>query len=292
MVQMQGAPAAEPAVRPRSEVHEYQDMRSLGSSEACWRLFCFNISEHHPAVYAMRVHLQDQQMVTFEEGQEHQMAERDHTTELTAFFNYNRDNPGTAVMYCDFPEQFTWQKSSKKWVPRREAFDTIGRLLTIHPLAGDVYYLRMLLNDRQSEGATCYADLRTIDGQCHQTFQGACEALGLLQDDNEWDNALTDAAATQMCPQIRELFTTLLLFCSPTDPKGLFDQHHMHWWDDFKRKVPAPADEQILSAMVLLDIERRLQNRDKQCMNLFQHPDDLDLDMTVQINFIILLMLM
>lgn len=248
----------------RDEVRDYQDMRSLGSSEACWRLFRFPLSDRHPAVYSMRVHLEDRQTVFYEEGQEREAAERDHTTELLGFFQYNLKHPGTAVTYCDFPERFTWHTGQKEWKPRQGAFDTIGRLLTIHPLAGEVYYLRILLNHDQCKGATCYDDLLTVDGQRHDTFQSACEALGLLQSDNEWDQALTEAATTQLCPQIRELYVTLLLFCNPADPVALFDKHHEHWWDDYIRRVPAPADGVLLRSMVLLDIEKRLQAYGKQ----------------------------
>jgi hypothetical protein len=274
MVHVEGDRADnESTAGPKNEVNDYQDMRSLGSSEACWRLFSFNISERNPAVYALRVHLPDQHMVYFEEGQEREAAERDsRTTELIGFFKYNQNNPGTNVTYCDFPEKYTWNKSTKKWTVRRGALDTIGRVLTIHPLAGEVYFLRMLLNHEHSKGAISYEYLRTVNGQCCETFQKACQELGLLQNDNEWDSALGDAEGTQMCPQIRELFVTLLLFCNPADPLALFEHHHMHWWDDFLQKVPQPAEEELLHAMVLLDIERRLQNTGK-LLSDFQLPD-------------------
>ncbi|XP_014678518.1 PREDICTED: uncharacterized protein LOC106818314 [Priapulus caudatus] len=244
-------------------------MRSLGSSEACWRLFGFNISERHPAVYAMRVHLQGEEMIYYEEGQQRQAAQQDHTTELTGFLSYNKAHPDTAVKYCDFPEIFTWHKPTKKWVPRRGSFNTIGRVLTIHPLAGEVYYLRMLLNHDQSKGAGCHEVLKRVHGHCHDTFKGACEALGLLQSDNEWHTILTDAALTQMCPQIKELFVTLLLFNKPSDPAALFDQHYMEWWDDLKQNMPTPPDDKLLRAMVLLDIERRLQNHSKELPDFY-----------------------
>ncbi|WVZ83407.1 hypothetical protein U9M48_030559 [Paspalum notatum var. saurae] len=39
--------------------------------------------------------------------------------------------------------------------------------------------------DQENEGATCYEDLRTVAGHLHPTFKDACQALGLLGDDNE-----------------------------------------------------------------------------------------------------------
>ena len=34
----------------RDEIKEYEDMRSVGSSEACWKLFSFLIAENKPPV--------------------------------------------------------------------------------------------------------------------------------------------------------------------------------------------------------------------------------------------------
>ena len=39
-------------------------------------------------------------------------------------------------------------------------------------------------------GATCYDGLRTVDGLMHPTYKDACKALGLLEDDSEWEIAL------------------------------------------------------------------------------------------------------
>lgn len=55
------------------EIKEYQDRRSIGASEAVWRLMAFQISERAPAVYALRVHLENQQMMFFNSGESNQM---------------------------------------------------------------------------------------------------------------------------------------------------------------------------------------------------------------------------
>ena len=55
------------------------------------------------------------------------------------------------------------------------------------------------------------------------TFQAVCRELGLLCNDEEWSNALTHAAGTQMCPQIRALYVVILMFCTPSDPARLFN---------------------------------------------------------------------
>ena len=45
------------ALQVRNEISEYQDMRSIGSSEACWRIFGFDMRSRKPSVIGLRVHL-------------------------------------------------------------------------------------------------------------------------------------------------------------------------------------------------------------------------------------------
>ena len=51
------------SVQPRDEIAEYEDLRSVGSSEATWHLMAFPISRRYPPVQALRVHTEDQQQV-------------------------------------------------------------------------------------------------------------------------------------------------------------------------------------------------------------------------------------
>ena len=48
---------------PRDEITEYEDLRSVGSSEATWHLMAFPITNRYPPVHALRVHTEDQQQV-------------------------------------------------------------------------------------------------------------------------------------------------------------------------------------------------------------------------------------
>lgn len=70
MVQVEGEQA-------RNEVVEFEDRPSIGSSEATWRLYSFKTSERHPAVYAIRVHLPEQQTTFFEPEVEQAAVERE-----------------------------------------------------------------------------------------------------------------------------------------------------------------------------------------------------------------------
>merc|ERR1712218_249599 len=51
----------------RDEIKEYQDMRSVGSSEAAWHILSYPIADRFPSVLAMRVHLEEQQDIVFDE---------------------------------------------------------------------------------------------------------------------------------------------------------------------------------------------------------------------------------
>lgn len=92
------------------------------------------------------------------------------------------------------------------------------------------FYLRMLLLYRK--GCQGYTDLRTIDGTEHSTFQQACKALGLIDDDAEWDQILNTAQqSTTNVQHLRNLFTLILLNCTPTNPNDL--------WQKYKKALSA-----------------------------------------------------
>lgn len=73
----------------------------------------------------------------------------------------------------------------------------IGRINYVHPASGELYYLRILLNIVR--GPISYEKIRTVNGVLYSTFQEACNALGLLDNDIEWIEALqeTSICATQ-----------------------------------------------------------------------------------------------
>ena len=252
----------------RDEVQEYMDLRCIGSSEAVWHLFAFPISKKYPAVYALRIHLEDEQQVVFSEETMDSAAEVPRDTELVGFFAYNmkmKKSKKDKLTYVDFPKKFVWDKDTKEWRERKQESDTIGRVHSVTPAAGDVFYLRVLLHHSHCKGKTSFKNLMTINRRKKESFQEVCRELGLLQDDKEWDLALAEGAATQMCPALRELFITILLFCNPGNPEELFSKHFLEWADDFIRKAEkrgVTLSEQQLRTLVLLDIETRLQSRE------------------------------
>jgi hypothetical protein len=49
--------------------------------------------------------------------------------------------------------------------------------------------------------------------------------MGLLADDNEWDQALEEAGVWASGRQLRDMFASMLMFCEVTNPKQLWDAH-------------------------------------------------------------------
>ena len=89
------------------------------------------------------------------------------------------------------------------------------RMYKVSP-TGESFFLRLLL--WHVKGAISFEDLRTVDGKNFNTFREACSQLGLLKDDIEWRNTLTEAVKTRMPKQIRTLPSSILTFCEPDDP--------------------------------------------------------------------------
>ena len=253
----------------RDEIAEYEDLRSVGSSEACWHLMAFPIARKYLAVFAMRIHLEEDQQVCFDEGQEEAALERGRTTELTAFFALNLKGnlpKEDQLQYVDMPKKFCYDQKKKQWVRRKNKSHTIGRVHSVSPIAGDVFYLRLLLHNDHCKGKTSYEDLRTVEGEVCDTFKEACTKLGLLQDDNEWHYVLTEADFIQSSQALRELYITIVLYCEPADPRKLFEDHWEKWTDDITLKAQQKGltlSPQQVRTMVLLDLQRRLQSREK-----------------------------
>jgi hypothetical protein len=56
-------------------------------------------------------------------------------------------------------------------------------------------------------------------------FQVACGALGILQDDAEWDMCMQEACIDQDANRLKNIFVILLLFCSHLNPEVLWERY-------------------------------------------------------------------
>ena len=153
-------------------------MRSVGSSEACWHIFGFPIHDRFPSVLALRVHLLDEQQIVFDEDAEIEALETQRHTELIAFFDFNSkaQTQGYSLeelpMYVEMPKKYRYDTKKKEWVLRKQkGSKVIGRVHSVHPAAGDKYFLRTLLHAAHCKGKTSFADLLKLpNGRVCETF--------------------------------------------------------------------------------------------------------------------------
>ena len=217
-----------------NEVKEYLHCRYICEQDACWRMFGYDIHRHFPAVERMPVHMPNENFITFSARAKMDKllsAEFLRRTMLTQWFVCNELFPEARTLtYPEFPSKWVWDQRDRRWSKRKQRHDKIGRLHYVHPLAGERYYLRMLL--LIVKGATSYEHLRFHNRVYHHTFKEACKSRGLLSDDHEWYDAFDEAAAWATSPQLRSLFVTMILFCEVGDENTLFEKVWRHLADD------------------------------------------------------------
>ena len=74
------------------------------------------------------------------------------------------------------------------------------------------YYLRTLLNI--VKGPTSNDDIRIVDGVIYPTFKDACYFIGLLDDDKEYIDGITESSFLGSTIYLRNLFAMFLMSCS------------------------------------------------------------------------------
>ncbi|XP_015367105.1 PREDICTED: uncharacterized protein LOC107163966 [Diuraphis noxia] len=170
-----GSDQAAFSVESRDEIKAFQNGRYISSSEAAWWIFGFTIHERSPAIFQLSVHLENGQRVYFTDQNARERLENVRNTTIMAFFELcSSDDFAKTLLYIEVPSYYTF---------------TYNRF------------------NRTKQ------DLKTVDDVIHRTFQRACKALGLLQDENHWNSTLEEAALFQTVSNLRELFVTMIEFC-------------------------------------------------------------------------------
>ncbi|KAK4328216.1 hypothetical protein Pmani_001336 [Petrolisthes manimaculis] len=126
------------------EIKKFQLGRFIFSNEAAWRIFGFDIHEHHPTVQRLAVHLKNGQRVYITEETARHAVEQPSETTLTAFFSLcQNDEFAKSLLYCEVPSHYTWRE--KKWHRRKQGedvenwpgvkkSDAISRVYTVSPI--------------------------------------------------------------------------------------------------------------------------------------------------------------
>ncbi|KAH8942819.1 hypothetical protein BDL97_13G015800 [Sphagnum fallax] len=237
----------------------YLDGRYVSASEACHRLFAFDLHGMHPNVYRLAIHLPNEQTTYFPEGTTvGEAMMRSNSTTLTGRNNH-------------------------------VSLGTVGHMYFVQPSKGERYYLRVLLT--HVVGATCFEDLKTTHWPhtpttvVHPTFKVACLARGLLQDDAEWDQCLLKAVGVQLPRSLRQLFASLLIFNNVTNPgrlwtslrevEQLLQAQGGKTLEDFELPIPAqlaaPGDTVVSEERARYNVTRQAQQLVQYLPLLNQH---------------------
>ncbi|XP_074560285.1 uncharacterized protein LOC141816402 [Curcuma longa] len=266
------------------EIKEFQDARWVGPSEAMWRIFAFKLNQVNPTVYTLQVHLDGQQFVSFSKSSDLVMlAENSHfsRTTLTEFFWMNKQNKKAQdlkLLYKEFPKYFVWCGKTRTWFERKRG-DVIGRMVTIDPKDGERYYLRLLLSHVRAP--TSYDDLMTVDGKKLNSFRQTALELGFLHSDNYIEQTLHEASQFQMPYALRSLFAILLVYCSPNNPKTLWEKFKNDLSTDMQRTYTRSGHNSFyIQRKVLQAINTYLMQMGKNLKdyNLVSNEDDVEDD--------------
>ncbi|XP_076934536.1 uncharacterized protein LOC143600866 [Bidens hawaiensis] len=167
--------------------------------------FSYDIHYRTPSVIRLPFHLPGQQQVIYESFDDHDDILDKPSVASSMFsewFKCNQNYPEERTLtYVEFPTKFVWKADKRYWKPRKKGF-SIGRIYAVSPSLGEAYYLRILLN--KVEGPTTFAQIRTVNSVEYPTFRDACYAYGLLDDDNEYVEAIVEGSFTGTGLQLNE----------------------------------------------------------------------------------------
>ena len=101
------------------EISYYEDMKTVGATEALWRIYEFELHTRFPTVVSLAIHLEDEQNIYFEDDTNLQQNLQNPAeyTQLTSFFLYNEqhhDGINNQVTYMDFPLRFALKKDVRQ----------------------------------------------------------------------------------------------------------------------------------------------------------------------------------
>ncbi|XP_045453030.1 uncharacterized protein LOC123662192 [Melitaea cinxia] len=250
-----GSDQATFSLHSTNEVEQFQSGRYICSSEALWRIMSFNIHERAPTVTHLAVHLENGQRVYFIENNVNDIVNNPRDTTLTAFFKLcAEDDFAKTLTYDKVPAYYTWNQNTKKFQRRKQGAvvlgypgvrktDALGRVYVVHPNNAECFHLRLLLH--VIKGPTSFRSLRTFEGVTYDTFQGACKAMGLLEDDSHWESTLSEAAICCSPKSLRCLFAIMISFCQITDPHLLWQNYQESMSEDIlqRRRQELSSDD-------------------------------------------------
>uniref|UniRef100_A0A0D3D610 ATP-dependent DNA helicase n=1 Tax=Brassica oleracea var. oleracea TaxID=109376 RepID=A0A0D3D610_BRAOL len=186
------------------------------------------------------------------------------------------DPDARKLTYVQFLTKYVWNKTEHTWT-KRKIGQSIGRLYNVHPSSGELYYLRLLIN--HLKGPTSFEDILTVNGVEYKKFHESCVARGLLDGDEEWHEAMTEAATWATPQQLRELFVMLLVHCEVLSPLKLWNAFWKYMSEDIvyqQRRLLNFTDYDLsdveLQTYTLIEVELLLFQYDQSLSNYTDLP--------------------
>ena len=131
----------------RDEIGIFQARKYISACYAFWRVSEMPMTSIKPSVHQLPLHLPDKQTCTYQPNlrSTEESLRRKKFTMLTEYFAANNiyGELTQSLKYEGFPFTFVWNDEGKLWTPRqRHAADPeeIGRMVSIHPTSGDIFY--------------------------------------------------------------------------------------------------------------------------------------------------------
>ncbi|XP_022032410.1 uncharacterized protein LOC110933499 [Helianthus annuus] len=218
----------QPKEQPQDEIKEYYDCRYISACEASWRIFANEEHYRRPSVMRLPFHLPGQQPVVFGPDEDINSVLNKPSVKSSMFLS---------------------------WMERNKDPNDL--------LAREAYFLRIILN--KVRGPTSFDDIKTVNGKVYDTYRDACYALGLLDDDSKYVEAIKEANLTGSASYIRNLFSMMLLFSSLSRPEVFWESSWRYMADDFvyrlakyHRFTALSIPDHQLKNYVLCEIEKFL----------------------------------
>ncbi|KAL3530027.1 hypothetical protein ACH5RR_009349 [Cinchona calisaya] len=94
-----------------------------------------------------------------------------------------------------------------------------------------------------------------VSGVVHSTFKSACMELNLLNDDNEWNAALTEAFTWALGSNLQNMYCIMLMFLEITNSVDLWERHWKSLTDDLLYQLRVQIRD---NALILEDSELQI----------------------------------
>ncbi|XP_076937329.1 uncharacterized protein LOC143604873 [Bidens hawaiensis] len=178
-------------------------------------------------------HLPGQKQVVYEADEDIENVLEKASVNYSMFTSWmacnQHDDLARQLTYVEFPSKFFWVLKDRKWERRKKGF-SVGRIHHVSPSLGEAYFLRVLLN--KVKGPRSFDEIKTVNGVIYATFRDVCYALGLLDDDSEYIEAIQEASQSGSDFFLRNLFASMLMSNSISRPEFVWEKTWEYLSDD------------------------------------------------------------